>query len=133
MPGLSQQVVPYLYFFIFLHSEFVINSLCYLLRVNIVVSFDAILRFLSVLVLLHIVSHPSCFVEEESSLHLVLSLLVSWWSGLERDVPSMIVDISGITTCVSCLRVGNSYLLVFQPFTNHEPVMRLMFVVSIIL
>ena len=133
MSGLLKQFVPDLDFFVFLDSKLVVDPFCYLLWVDIVVGLDAVLGLLAVLVLLDFIGHSSCFVQEEGSLHLVLALLVTWRCGLVRDVPAMVVYIPGVAACISRLRVCYGDFLVFQALSDHEPVVRLVLVVHVVL
>lgn len=38
--------------------------------------------------------------------NLILSFFVSWWGFLNGYIPSMIVYVSGITSCICCLWIG---------------------------
>lgn len=57
-------------------------------------------------------------VQEERALNLILTLLVSGWSRIYRDVPAMVMHITSIGTAVSHLRNGLSEILVGETLLN---------------
>ena len=59
-------------------------------------------------------------IEQEGSLDLILPLLVPRWRGLVAYVPTMIVNIPGITASVRRLRLGLGIRLVSKTLFDHE-------------
>ena len=59
-------------------------------------------------------------IHDVSSLKLVLALFVSGSCGFSAIVPTMIVNVSSIDTCIGCLRPSLSHLSVPKPMSYKE-------------
>lgn len=70
-------------------------------------------------------------IKEEGSLDLVLPLLVSWWSCLVAYVPSVIVDVSGVTATIRRLRLWLREGLIGESLLDHKLLMLVLQVLEV--
>ena len=119
--GLGQEFLPKLLLFLLFTSEFLINFIRNFFRGGILLDLDAIDGLLDTFTVADDSLGISCgLIEEESSLDLVLPLLVPGRCGLIGHIPAMVVDVTSITTGVGCLWVAASDGLIFETVTDQE-------------
>lgn len=70
-------------------------------------------------------------IKEEGPLDLVLPLLVSWWSCLVAYVPSVIVDVSGVTATIRRLRLWLREGLIGESLLDHKLLMLVLQVLEV--
>jgi len=113
--GFCKKWTPKLNLFIFFSPNSLINLMSNLFWLDISVMNNAIRSpLLSLCLLQKSFRGSSCFIKQESSLYLILSLLISWRSCLMWDIPAMIVNIPCVTAGISSLWIFTSDKLIFE-------------------
>ena len=115
----SKQRFPFFGFRLFLFPEFGIYSGADFLRVDIASWRDTVLYWKAA-VFCDSVSSCLHLLGKESTFHLVASFLVTGRSLFSRYVPTMVVNISGISAGISCLRISSHNFFVCKTRSDQE-------------
>ncbi len=119
--SLLEQRLPQLQLFILLHPQLFVDLLGDFFGLNIPVSLNTIGSLLLPLLLLYQPSSgPGSLVEEEGPLDLILPLLVSRGSRLDRHIPPVVVNVSRVAASVRGLRVRLCYQFIREALLYEE-------------
>jgi hypothetical protein len=116
----NEHLVPEHHLVFLLWPKFLVNILGDGLRVYVSIGFDAVGHNLILLFAQQLVRGCYCFVHNKGSFHLVLALFVTGWSSFNSNVPSMVVNVSSVDTCICCLRVWSGMSFIHKAFSNQE-------------